>query len=309
MDRNNIKFNIGLTLSTNLKEFQCFLNDYRQHIESVYFSLPLGVNHQTRQKIHLLFSKKKKVALFWEMLRMIKAYGIELELLLNAYSLSSEDVKQAAELLKEHDIEIDAVCPLEHLYKDAVHFFPGKKMICSYNNGLRSIADFDEVAKKYDYDYYVIASASIRNNELFRHIHESGKKVILLVNNACSFNCGWCRKKGSCMKTFRQNLKTHSVEYLYALQTILPNELHDGTIDLSAIDLLKFSNRTSSLKYTKNGLDSYLSGTMIRYIRNSRMNYSLYARMQGFWKYFLFLRHEKIREYKEKILGHPVIFK
>jgi hypothetical protein len=111
------------------------------------------------------------------------------------------------------------------------------------------------------------------------------------------------------MKTFRQNLKTHSVEYLYALQTILPNELHDGTIDLSAIDLLKFSNRTSSLKYTKNGLDSYLSGTMIRYIRKSRMNYSLYARMQGFWKYFLFLRHEKIREYKEKILGHPVIFK
>lgn len=309
MDSNNLKFNIGLTLSTNLKEFKRFLDDYKQHIESVYFSLPLGVNHQTRRRVNLLFSKKKKVTMFWEMLSMIKACGIELELLLNAYPLTDEDVKNAAQLLKEHKIEIDAVCPLDHLYEQAVRSFPGKKLIYSYNNGLRSIADFDEAAKKHNYDYFVVGSASIRNNELFAHIRSCGKKVILLVNNSCSFNCGWCRSNGSCMRTFRQNLKSHSVEYLYALQTILPNELYDGTINLSEIDLLKFSNRTSSIKYTRKGLDSYMSGSMLKYIRRSRMNYSLYARMQGFWRYFLFLRIKKIKEYKEEILGHPVIFK
>ena len=110
------------------------------------------------------------------------------------------------------------------------------------------------------------------------------------------------------MKTYQQNRKKHSVEYLYALQSILPNELFDGTIDLSSIDLLKFSNRTSSIDYTRKGLDSYISGNMLKYVRNRR-NYSLYARMQGFWRYFLFLRLRKIKEYKEEILGHSVIFK
>lgn len=309
MDSNNLKFNIGLTLNTNLREFKSFLEEYKQHIESVYFSLPLGVQHQTRQNVNRLFEKKKKVAMFWEMLSMIKDSGIELELLLNAYTLTGEDVKKASQLLKERKIEIDAVCPLDHLYEEAVRYFPGKKLIYSYNNGLRTAADFDEAAKKHHYDYYVLGNAAIRNNALFAHIRESGKKVILLVNNSCSFNCGWCRTKGSCMKTFKQNCKTHSVEYLYALQTILPNELYDGTVDLSQIDLLKFSNRTSSLKYTRKGLDSYMSGQMLKYVRFNRMNYSLYSRMQGFWRHFLFLRLKKIKKYKEEILGHPVIFK
>lgn len=309
MDSNNIQFNIGLTLSTNLKEFKCFLNDYHRHIESVYFSLPLGANHQTRRKVDLLFSQQKKVTMFWEMLHMIKSYGIELELLLNAYTLTGEDVSEAAELLREHHVEIDSVCLLDHLYEEVVRVFPGKTRIRSYNNGLRTIADFNKAEKTYDYDYYVIGNASIRNNALFRHIQQSGKKVILLLNNGCSFNCGWCKQPGNCMNTFRQNRQIHSVEYLYALQSVLPNELYDGTIDLSAIDLLKFSNRTSNLKYTKTGLDSYLSGTMVRYIRKNRINYSLYARMQGFWRCFLFLRLDKIKKYKEEILGHPVIFK
>lgn len=309
MERNNLKFNIGLPLSTNPKAFKCFLNEYHQNIESIFFSLPLGIQHHTRRKISKYFSKEKNVAIFWELLHTIKDFHIELELLLNAYTLSGEDVEKAAQLLREHDIDVDAVCPLDHLYEDTIRCFPGKKMIYSYNNGIRTIADFDNAAKVHSYDYYVIGSSAIRNNELFRHIQSKGKKVILLLNNACSYNCGWCKENGSCMKTFKHNLKTHSLEYLYALQTILPNELHNGTIDLTSVDLLKFSNRTSSLRYTRNGLDSYISGEMIRYIRKNRMNYSLYARMQGFWRYFFFLRLKKIREYKEEILGHPVIFK
>ena len=309
MDQNNLKFNIGLPLSANPKDFRCFLKEYHQHIESIYFSLPLGIQHHTRQKISNFFAKEKNVAKFWELLRIIKEFPIELELLLNSYALSGEDVAKAAALLKEHNVDIDAVCPLDHLYEDTVRCFPGKKLIYSYNNGIRTVADFDNAAKAHHYDYYVIGSSAIRNNELFKHIQEQGKKVILLVNNGCSYNCGWCRENGSCMKTFKHNLKTHSAEHLYALQTILPNELHDGTVDLSAVDLLKFSNRTSPLRYTKNGLDSYISGQMLRYIRRSRMNYSLYARMQGFWRHFLFLNLKKIRKYKEEILGHPVTFK
>jgi len=309
MNSDNLKFNIGLTLYTDLKEFKRFLDDYRQSIGSVFFSLPLGVKHQTRNAITKLYADKKKVAMFWDMLRMLKDADIELELLLNAYTLTGEDVKAAADMLAEHHIDIDAVCPLDNLYEETVRWFPSKTLVYSYNNGIRSIEDFDRVNSTHHYDYFVIGSACIRDNELFRHIKACGKNVILLINNACSFNCGWCRETGSCMKTFNNNRKTHSVEYLYALQTILPNELHDGTIDLSSIDLLKFSNRTSDLKYTRKGLDSYISGNIKRYVRVNRMNFSLYARMQGFWKFFPFLRLGKIRKYKEEILGHPVIFK
>lgn len=308
MDRSNLKFNIGLPLSTDVKKFRKFLEDFHQNIDSVFFSLPLGLRHQTRSRVHRFFRKEKNVAAFWQMLAMVQQFGISLELLLNAYTLVPEDVEKSAKLLSEHGIEVEAVCPLDHLFEEAVRHFPGKKMIYSYNNGIRSIADFDKAAAKYNYDYFVVGSSCIRNNELFRHIQACGKKVILLVNNGCSYNCGWCRDNGSCMKTFRRNRKSRSVEYLYALQSILPNELHDGTIDLSHIDLLKFSNRTSSIDYARKGLDSYISGEMLKYVRN-RMNYSLYARMQGFWRYFLFLRLGKIKAYKEEILGHPVIFK
>lgn len=308
MDSSNLKFNIGLPLSSNVKKFRKFLEKFHQNIDSVFFSLPLGMSHQTRSRVHRFFCKEKNVAAFWKMLQLVKEFGISLELLLNAYTLVPEDVKKSSVLLAEHNIEVDAVCPLEHLYEETLRHFPNKKIIYSYNNGIRSIADFDKANQKYNCDYYVIASSCIRNNELFRHIHQSGKKVILLLNNGCSYNCNWCKDNGSCMKTFQQNRKKHSVEYLYALQSILPNELFDGTIDLSSIDLLKFSNRTSSIDYTKKGLDSYISGNMLKYVRNRR-NYSLYARMQGFWRYFLFLRLRKIKEYKEEILGHSVIFK
>ena len=309
MDPNNLKFNIGLPLSTDTEAFRSFLNDYHSHIESIFFSLPLGIHHHTRKKVNHYFAKEKNVATFWEMLHIIKEYDIELELLLNAYTLNAEDVEKSAQLLKEHGIVIDCVCPLDHLFEEARRCFPEQKMVYSYNNGIRTISDFDSALSKHDYDYYVIGSAAIRNNELFKHIRSKGKKVILLVNNGCSFNCCWCRENDSCAKTFAHNRKTHSVEYLYALQSILPNELYDGTIDLSQIDLLKFSNRTSSLRYTRNGLDSYISGEIVRYVSKNRMNFSLYARMQGFWKYFLFLRLNKIREYKEEILGHRVTFK
>ncbi len=309
MDSANLRFNIGLTLYTDYDEFKNFLEQYKPYIGSVFFSVPLGLQHHTRRKVSDAFSVPKKKAMFWEMLRLIKKNGIELELLFNSYVLTGEDVAKTAQKLSEQGIDIDSVCFLDNLYEDVVRCFPEKKKVYSYNNGIRSIEDFDKVNRQRDYDYYVIGSSCIRNNELFRHIKQKGKKVILLINNACSYNCGWCRENGSCMRTFKRNLKNHSAEYLYALQTILPNELYDGTIDLSAVELLKFSNRTSNLKYTKMGLDSYISGEMLCYVKRNRMNYSLYARMQGLWRHFPFMRLKKIKKYKEEILGHPVIFK
>ena len=49
MDPNNLKFNIGLPLSTDIEAFRSFLNNYHQSIESIFFSLPLGIHHHTRK--------------------------------------------------------------------------------------------------------------------------------------------------------------------------------------------------------------------------------------------------------------------
>ena len=62
------------------------------------------------------------------MLKMIKDYGIELELLLNTLVLKDEYIKEAKELLDGKNIEIDSVCFLTDYYDSVVKYFPNKKV-------------------------------------------------------------------------------------------------------------------------------------------------------------------------------------
>ena len=91
------KFNIGLTLQTNLKEFENFLKKYHNNIHSFYFSPPVNRYFHTRTKVWHAFMLPGKKRLFFKMLKMIKEYGIELELLLNTLVLKDEYIKESFE--------------------------------------------------------------------------------------------------------------------------------------------------------------------------------------------------------------------
>lgn len=304
------KFNIGLTLDTNIREFKAFLEEYHPYIHSVFFSPPFGAKFHTRTKVANQFLLVNKRATFWQMLELIKQYGIELELLLNTLCLDEKLIAKAADGLKKRGVEVDSVCFLEPYYPAVLKHFPDKKYIWSFNNGLRRESDVLNVIDNFRVDALVLGSSFIRNNSLFAKIASRGKQTYLLLNNGCSFNCATCNNTNStCNQTFYDNLKKFSVDYLYALQSIFPNELHEGVIDGTNITCYKISNRSSNLAFIKGALDSYLNCEVRKYVAKSRLNYAFWGRAGYFWKYFGKLDLEKIIAYKQQILHREFIIK
>ena len=298
------KFNIGLTLETNLKEFEEFLKKYHTYIHSFYFSPPVNRYFHTRTKVWHLFLLPGKKQLFWKMLKMIKSYGIELELLLNTLVLKDEYIKEASLLLKEKDIEIDSVCFLTQYYESVLNYFPNKKYILSFNNGFRSKTEISKMIENYKFNSIVLGSAFIRNSRLFSYLQESNKEVYLLLNNGCSFNCTTCNNVGTvCSSFFKENLKKHSVEYLYALQSIFPYELHENIIDTTNVKCFKISNRSNKLKFVKNTLDSYIYNEVDKYLAKDKNSYAFWGRAGYFWKHFKKMDLEKVYDFKKQILG------
>lgn len=273
------KFNVGITLDTSINEFKKFVKEYHTYVHSFYFSLPGSKRFHTRSVVANEFLLPGVKNRFWKMLDVASEYGIELELLLNTLRIDGNLVENAEKLLKKHDVNVNSVCFMIDNYKSVCEYFPDKKFIYSFNNGFRSKAEIDNVIDNYRADVFVLGSLFIRNNELFSYIKSRGKNAYLLLNNACSFNCATCNNTQSvCRRFFEENLKKYSVEYLYALQSIFPFELTDGTIDTSQIECLKISNRSSNLKFLRGALDSYIGGDVRKYVKADKRNYAYWGR-------------------------------
>ena len=298
------KFNIGLTLQTNLKEFENFLKRYHNQIHSFYFSPPVNRYFHTRSKVWHTFLLPGKKRLFFKMLQMIKDYGIELELLLNTLVLKDEYIKEAKELLDGKNIEIDSVCFLTDYYDSVVKYFPNKKYILSFNNGYRTKKEITNVIENIKFDTIVLGSAFIRNARLFEYLKQNNKEVYLLLNNGCSFNCTTCNNIGTvCSSFFKENLKKHSLDYLYALQSIFPYELHEGIIDTTNVCCFKISNRSSKLSFVKNVIDSYMENEVEKYVKKDKNAYAYWGRAGYFWKHFKHLNLEEIYKHKHKLFA------
>ena len=298
------RFNIGLTLDTSLGDFKRFLDDYHPYIHSVFFSPPVSKYFHTRTVVANEFLIPGKKRQFWRMLDMLKEYGIERELLFNTLRLDAPLIERARVALDEHGVEVDSVCFMQSYYDAVREYFPDKKYILSFNNGFRKRAEIDEAIEKYNPDTFVLGSLFIRNNEFFSYLASRGKETYLILNNACSFNCETCNNVQSvCERAFLENKKKHSVEYLYALQSIFPFELDDGTIDTTNIKCFKISNRSSNIKFIRGALESYITGEVRSFVKSSRNNYAFWGRAVFFWKYFGRMDLDRILAYKEEILS------
>ena len=298
------KFNAGITLQTNLREFKTFLDDFGRYIHSFYFSPPCGVKFHTRSKVAAQLLLPQKRALLWDMLELIKERGIYTELLLNTLCLDDDMVKKAADTLGKHGVTPDRICIMEKYYDAAKTCYPTGEYIWSFNNGIRSEAEFQKVRENYGADAFVIGSNFIRRNDLFARLKAAGADVYLLLNNGCSFNCGTCNNTSStCNETFCRNMKEYSVEYLYALQSIFPQELKYGVIDVDSVMCFKISNRGSSLDFLRRAIDSYVNCRVRDFVKADKNNFALWGRAGYFWKYFRNMDLDRIIDYKQKILG------
>jgi hypothetical protein len=298
------KFNIGLTMETNYAAFATFLEKYHPYIHSFYFSVPVNRYFHTRTKVWHQFLIPGKKRQFFKMLRLIQSYGVELELLFNTLRLNDEMIGSAAKLLADKGIEVDSVCFITDYYESVKRHFPDKKYVLSFNNGYQKRHQLEEALARYDFDVVVLGSAFIRNNGMFAYLKEQGKQTYLLLNNACSFNCDTCRNVQSvCESAFLENRKHFSVEYLYALQSIFPCELRDGTIDTDKITCFKISNRSSDLAFIERALDSYLHDKVDEYVAQDKDNYAIWGRAGFFWKHYAKMDLEAVKAHKTAILS------
>ena len=297
------KFNVGITLQTNLGDFDAFLKQYHRYIHSFYFSLPTSYLYHTRSKIAAEFLLPGKKRLFWQMLAHAAEYGIELELLFNTLRIDDGLIEDAAKTLAQHEIDVDSVCFLRPYYDAVIKHFPDKKLIWSFNNGFRSRDEITSVLDGHRADSVVIASRFIRDNALFRELDERGCPPYLILNNACAFHCATCNNTQSvCRTAYDKALQTRSVEELYAELSIFPFELHEGIIDIDHVKCLKISNRSSDLTFIANALDSYINNEVEKYVRKDKNNFAIWGRAGSFWKHFRGMDLDEVLRCKQALL-------
>ena len=298
------KFNIGLTLDTSLSDFKTFIGEYHPYIHSIYFSPPVSRYFHTRSVISNEFLIPGKQRQFWKMLEIARENDIELELLFNTLCLDRPLIERCTSTLEKHKIDVNSVCFIKDYYDLVREYYPDQKYILSFNNGFQKRGQIDEAIDNYAVDSFVLGSLFIRNNQLFSYLASRGKESYLLLNNACSFNCETCNNvKSVCEKPFKENLKKYSVEYLYALQSIFPFELVDGTIDTTHIKCFKISNRSSNIRFIRGAMDSYITGEIREYVKRDKNNYAYWGRAGFFWKYFKTMDLDKVLEYKKELLS------
>ena len=294
------RFSIGLALDTSLKEFNEFLDKYSDYINNFYFSLPMGDKFHARTQVIKQMHDPKLVDRFWQLLDCIRSHNIKMELVLNNGMVNRDDVKRSARMLHDHGVNIDLVGITDDIYNDVKSFFPTQRIVYSFKNHTHTEKEF--AALTHRYDEIVLGRQNIRNTSLFsfikQHLHAD---VVLLLNNGCSHVCGGCTTLKNCHRAYYQEKFQHSPEYLYALQSLMPFEIHTGLLDVSNVHLFKISSRNASLKYIKDCLDSYLFCEEDSYIKQNIENYMLWSRLAWHTEYFNRFSLARIRATKEKI--------
>lgn len=294
------RFSVGLTLDASISSFETFLLKYSKYISNFYFSLPLGDKFHARENVVKQMHDPSKVDLLWKMLKMIKSYGIKLELVLNNGNITESDIVASKKLLNEHGITIDLLGITDDIYADVKKHFPSQELVYSFKNRSHVKKDFENASGHYD--EIVLGRQNIRNYELFEYIKtQLNSKVVLLINNGCSHICGGCTTLENCHSSYYRAKLTYSPEVLYALQSVMPYEIHEDLLDLSNVDLLKISSRNASLQYLSDCMDSYINCIEDAYIEESCNNYLLWGRLAWHVEYYDVFSLERIRNYKASI--------
>lgn len=126
------RFSVGLALDTTLDEFNELLDQYAWAIENIYFSLPMGDKFHARTRVVNQMRNPEIVELFWKILKCIRSHGVKLELVLNNGLVSTGDVREAAQLLSNHEIHVDLVGITDDIYDDVKLNFPTQEIVYSF---------------------------------------------------------------------------------------------------------------------------------------------------------------------------------
>lgn len=297
------KFSIGVSLGLAVDDYRYIFNTYGDRIDELYFSLPLGREFQSRHLIHTQFLKEENIKKLLAILKLAKERNVSLELVVNGkLSLKEEDIELCYNWCKKHNVQIDSITTFNHLVEKAKSLFGNIKFKCSYNQNLRTYEDLEKLNPLFD--EIILGNNFIRDVKAFKILKSKGFKVRILLNNGCHHNCAWCsyNAPNTCEKTFENNIKNNSFEYLFAIQSVFPNELTDFYEKLDCVDSYKLSTRTKSRFRFINILKVYLDNEFKCFLKDLISSCSLSSLHKYLLENFETVDFEEVLRIKSEII-------
>lgn len=199
-----MKFSIGYQQPDEFDSISEIVEDYKENISSVYFSLP------EQPSAREIIQGEYKTNVFEE-LRYIKSLGVSLTLLYNANcygdnAISSyfekEIVESVAETIEQVGIS-DITTTSPFVAKVVKNNFPEIKVFASVNMWIGTPEAMEYLGDNFD-GYYMQREYN-RNfdkiKELFGWCAKNGKQLKMLANSGCLYTCPF--------HTFHDNLVAH----------------------------------------------------------------------------------------------------
>lgn len=297
-DKLHKRVSVGLNLNESVSDLVSFFDNYHHYLSSVYFSLPLGVKYYSRNELSQEYDNEESERKLLYIISLLSQYDIRSEVALNNYGLSNEDIYIAVEYMHKHNIYPDEIVCLREYFSILREEFPKSEIKYSFNNYGTLYEGFDTV---------VVGKGYLRDIQGRHNIIDSGKGLVILLNNGCSFDCrSKCGDSKYCSAILERNLKAHDINYLYALQSFFPSELtwlfeNDS---YASFYRFKISNRPLGLLYTTRCLESYcgLIADEETLISESTMNYALYCVMGSLISRMNQFSYDRIMEYKKQLM-------
>ena len=252
MLRQHKLFSVGLPMDAGETAFRSFLDEYAGILSSVYFSIPLGRRYYSREELENEYEGYGAENKLISFLTMLQAHDVRTELAINTPGLTQDDLMAVLHYTGDHDISPDEVVCLSDYGNFFKIVFPGAEIKYSFNNISMDVPDA--------FDTVVVGKSFLRDQHARHKIIDQGKKLVLLLNNGCSFNCHYqCGDSKFCGAILEQVLQEHSLNYAYALQSFFPSELQRLLETDPYVDQYRFkiSNRPLGIDFTRKVLRYY----------------------------------------------------
>lgn len=273
------RFSVGLNLDPDIEKFRRFLDRFHMELASIYYSLPLGSAFYSRNEIEDEFAVPGSEEKLYRFLQLMDDYHIHKELALNINNLSSEQIRMAIDSIKISGIIPDEIVCLKEYGDQIKNAFPDIELKYSFNN-----TDYTHIPDCFD--SVVVGKSFLRSMQARHRLLAAGFKVIVLLNNGCSFNChAFCGDADCCMSYLQENLKHYTAVELYAIQSIFPFEYQRMLNEdpYASEYRFKLSTRPLGIDYTTSTMEAYLGIRDAKdLILADQTNYALFGVMHAF---------------------------
>jgi hypothetical protein len=272
------KFSLGLSSFITLEQYKIIFEKYCEYIDYFYFSPP-GFNKQTRIVIYGNIEKDldKYIA---DIVLLSKQYNIKSEYVLNTWSLTDNDIKQSKNFADTYGIFIDAVVLNQNNLDSVYKYFSKTYLIKSFNDIVRNRYDIDSTDKRFN--EIVFGTGALKNPKLWKYAKQSGFETRMCLNSGCIYNCHRCTEKFICDEIVNKIISKYGIDYVYAMQSIMPIEFQQYYLYNENLDTFKLSTRTKTYRQIIDCFDSYLNPEKEeKYIKYLLNNYKLWQEYGG----------------------------